>query len=68
VLEKTPTFIERFRSVLANWGYFGGSVINSAADMSWMAFGFWLALAPAGEDDGVVRASRRPFGDIGRAG
>ena len=36
--------IERFRSVTANWGYLGDSVINSAADISWMAFGFWLAL------------------------
>ncbi|WP_299194135.1 DUF2585 family protein [uncultured Erythrobacter sp.] len=44
VLENTPMVIDRFRSVTANWGYSGDSVLNSAADIGWMAFGFWLAL------------------------
>lgn len=44
VLENTPFIIDRFRAVTANWGYSGDSVLNSAADIGWMAFGFWLAL------------------------
>ena len=44
VLENTPLVIDRFRAVTANWGYSGDSVLNSAADIGWMAFGFWLAL------------------------
>ena len=44
VLENTPMVIERFRSVTANYGYSGDSVLNSAADIGWMTFGFWLAL------------------------
>ncbi len=44
VLENTPMVIERFRSVTANWGYSGDSVLNSFADIGWMAFGFWLAM------------------------
>ena len=44
VLENTPMVIDRFRSVTANFGYSGDSVLNSAADIGWMAFGFWLAL------------------------
>ncbi len=44
VLENTPMIIDRFRSVTANWGYSGDSVLNSAADIGWMAIGFWLAL------------------------
>lgn len=44
VLENTPMIINRFRSVTANWGYSGDSVLNSGADILWMAFGFWLAL------------------------
>ncbi len=44
VLENTPMVIDRFRSVTANWGYSGDSVLNSAADIGWMAIGFWLAL------------------------
>ncbi len=43
VLENTPMVINRFRSVTANWGYTGDSVLNSGADIVWMAFGFWLA-------------------------
>ena len=44
VLENTPMVINRFRSVTANHGYSGDSVLNSAADIGWMSFGFWLAL------------------------
>ncbi|MEL7198413.1 MAG: DUF2585 family protein [Pseudomonadota bacterium] len=44
VLENTPMVIERFRSVTANWGYSGDSVLNSTADIGWMAFGFYLAM------------------------
>ncbi|MEW4449858.1 DUF2585 family protein [Qipengyuania sp. JC766] len=44
VLENTPFVIDRFRSVTANFGYSGDSVLNSTADIGWMAFGFWLAL------------------------
>ena len=44
VLENTPMVIDRFRSVTANFGYSGDSVLNSFADIGWMAFGFWLAL------------------------
>ena len=44
VLENTPMVIDRFRSVTANWGYSGDSVLNSTADIGWMAFGFYLAM------------------------
>ncbi len=44
VLENTQIVIDRFRSVTANFGYSGDSILNSAADIGWMAFGFWLAL------------------------
>ena len=44
VAENTPLVIDRFRSVTANFGYSGDSVLNSAADIGWMAVGFWLAL------------------------
>lgn len=44
VLENTPMVIDRFRAVTANFGYTGDSVLNSAADIMWMSFGFWLAL------------------------
>ena len=44
IVENTPFVIDRFRSVTANFGYSGDSVLNSAADIGWMSFGFWLAL------------------------
>jgi hypothetical protein len=44
VLENTPFVIDRFRSVTANWGYSGDSVLNSFADIGWMAVGFYLAM------------------------
>jgi len=44
VLENTPMVIERFRSVTANCGYSGDSVLNSFADIGWMAIGFFVAM------------------------
>lgn len=44
VVENTPMVIDRFRSVTANWGYSGDSVLNSVADIGWMSLGFYLAL------------------------
>ncbi len=44
VLENTPMVIARFRSVTANWGYSGDSVLNSFFDIGWMALGFYLAM------------------------
>ena len=44
ILENTEFVINRFRAVTANFGYSGDSVLNSAADIGWMAFGFFLAL------------------------
>jgi hypothetical protein len=43
LLENSPLIIERYRSVTANFGYSGDSVINSAADIVWMSLGFWIA-------------------------
>lgn len=44
VVENTPFVINRFRDVTANFGYSGDSVLNSAADIGWMALGFFIAL------------------------
>ncbi len=44
ILENTEFVINRFRAVTANFGYSGDSVINSAADIGWMALGFFMAL------------------------
>lgn len=43
LLENSPLIIERYRSVTANFGYSGDSIINSAADIVWMSLGFWIA-------------------------
>lgn len=43
-LENTAMVINRFRSVTANFGYSGDSLLNSVADIGWMSFGFYLAL------------------------
>jgi len=43
LLENSPLIIERYRSVTANFGYAGDSIINSAADIVWMSLGFWIA-------------------------
>ena len=42
-LENSPMIIERYRSVTASFGYSGDSIVNSLADIGWMALGFWLA-------------------------
>jgi Protein of unknown function (DUF2585) len=43
LLENSPLIIERYRSVTANFGYAGDSIINSAFDIVWMSLGFWIA-------------------------
>lgn len=43
LLENSPLIIERYRSVTMSWGYSGDSILNSMADIGWMALGFWLA-------------------------
>ncbi len=43
LLENSPLIIDRYRSVTANFGYAGDSIINSAADIVWMSLGFWIA-------------------------
>jgi hypothetical protein len=43
ILENSPMIIERYRSVTASFGYSGDSIVNSIADVGWMALGFWLA-------------------------
>jgi Protein of unknown function (DUF2585) len=43
LLENSPLIIDRYRSVTANFGYAGDSIINSAFDIVWMSLGFWIA-------------------------
>lgn len=43
VVENSPPVLERYRAVTIEAGYFGDSVLNSMADIGWMAIGFWLA-------------------------
>lgn len=43
LLENSPLIIDRYRSVTANFGYSGDSILNSVADIGWMALGFWIA-------------------------
>ncbi len=43
VLENSPIIIDRYRSVTVSFGYSGDSVLNSAADMGFMALGFVFA-------------------------
>jgi Protein of unknown function (DUF2585) len=43
LLENSPLIIDRYRSVTANFGYSGDSIINSAFDIVWMSLGFWIA-------------------------
>ena len=43
ILENSPIIIDRYRAVTVSWGYVGDSLINSVADIGWMAVGFWLA-------------------------
>jgi hypothetical protein len=44
VMENTPMIIDRYREVTISWGYSGDSIINSAADIGWMALGFLFAV------------------------
>ena len=43
ILENSPVIINRYREATMALGYSGDSVINSVADIGWMAFGFVLA-------------------------
>ena len=43
LFENSPIIIDRYRAVTVSWGYSGDSIVNSVADIGWMAAGFWLA-------------------------
>jgi hypothetical protein len=43
ILENSPIIIDRYREATIAMGYTGDSVINSAADVLWMVFGFGIA-------------------------
>lgn len=43
ILENSPIIIDRYRSVTVSYGYSGDSVLNSVADMGFMALGFLVA-------------------------
>ena len=43
LLENSPLIIERYRAVTVSFGYEGDAVINSLADIGFMALGFWIA-------------------------
>jgi hypothetical protein len=43
VLENSPIIIDRYREATIALGYTGDSVINSVADVAWMALGFAFA-------------------------
>lgn len=43
ILENSPIIIDRYRAVTVSWGYEGDSVVNSLADIGFMALGFWIA-------------------------
>lgn len=43
LLENSPVVIDRYREATIAFGYSGNSILNSLADIGWMAAGFWLA-------------------------
>jgi hypothetical protein len=43
LLENSPIIIDRYREATIAFGYSGDSILNSVADIGWMATGFWLA-------------------------
>ena len=43
LLENSPLIIDRYRAVTVSFGYAGDSVVNSLADIGFMALGFWIA-------------------------
>lgn len=43
LLENSPVIIDRYREATMAFGYSGDSILNSIADIGWMATGFWLA-------------------------
>ncbi|TGX53591.1 DUF2585 domain-containing protein [Sphingomonas gei] len=43
LLENSPIIINRYREATIALGYSGDSIVNSLADVGWMAFGFWVA-------------------------
>ena len=42
-LENSPMIIDRYRSATVAVGYSGDSIVNSLADIGWMALGFYVA-------------------------
>ncbi|HSX56173.1 MAG TPA: DUF2585 domain-containing protein [Sphingomonas sp.] len=43
LLENSPMIIDRYREATMAFGYSGDSILNSIADIGWMAAGFWIA-------------------------
>jgi hypothetical protein len=43
ILENSPIIINRYREATIALGYSGDSIVNSLADIGWMALGFWVA-------------------------